>query len=208
MRAIRIPELPRCGWRRIGAAPFWMGVSVNDNCFADLLLERVAVWRPQVALSPLGSPQAPVYEMVSDGVACSLQPVTAASVATVAGRLERTTHVAYARPVDVRAGDLLVERTLADTLAASVDAGDEGITAQQGLGFFAGQWVEIDAGSGGELRMVEAVEGSELTLDVRLSSDHTAGAGVMGVMVYEVMGVRDEGGRGHHLRIDLRGMQA
>lgn len=177
---------------------------MRDGGFLTLLRDVVSVRRPQVDVSTLGNPRTPRYVMVTEDVPCTLQPVSSQYGETVIGQAERATHVAYLEPADVRAGDLLVERVVQFKLAEGVEAGSRVFRVADDAGLVAGLRVEFGAGTDCELRLVVSSAGDEATVDEPLAVGHEAGDAVYVVSTYEVCGVRDEAGRGHHLRLDLR----
>jgi hypothetical protein len=169
-----------------------------------LLRDVVSVRRRQVDLSTLGSPRTPRYVLVTEDVPCTLQPLSSEYGETVIGQAERATHVAYLEPADVRAGDLLVERVVHLELAEDVEAGSSVFRVADEAGLVAGLRVELGTGAESELHLVMGCVGDEATVDGPVTAGHVAGEPVYVVSAYEVCGVRDEAGRGHHLRLDLR----
>lgn len=177
---------------------------MGDGSFLTLLRDVVSVRRPQVDVSTLGSPRKPRYVLVTEDVPCTLQPVSSEYGETVIGQAEKATHVAYLEPADVRAGDLLVERVVRLELAEDVEPGSRVFRVSDEAGLVAGLRVELGAGVDSELRLVVSCDGDEAAVDGPMTTGHTAGEPVYVVSVYEVCGVRDEAGKGHHLRLDLR----
>ena len=177
---------------------------MRDGSFLTLLRDVVSIRRPQVTVTALGTPRAPRYVPVTEDVPCRLQPLAANRAGTVLGQTEHATHAGYLEPADVRAGDLLVERVVRFELAEDVEAGSKGFVVSDEAGLARGLKVELGAGEGSELHLVTDGIGGSVTVADAVSGDHPAGDPVYVVAVYEVCGVKDEAGQGHHLRLDLR----
>lgn len=181
---------------------------MRDECFAGLLDDSAHVLRPEVTLSGRGSPRHPVYQHVEGAVACAIQPVAGTLRETVVGRLEQATHVAYLGPRDVRAGDLLAECLAQGSLAEASEQGGGSITVAEGMRVQRGDRLVVGAGEEAELAVAVVVSGTTVELMTALARGHEAGDGVTKVTAYEVLGVRDEAGVGHHLRLSLRELTA
>ena len=177
---------------------------MTDRCFLALLGDVVSVRRPQVGVSAVGNPRTPTYPVLAEDVPCALQPLADGLGNTVVEEMEAATHTAYLQPMDLQAGDLLVEAHWVGALGAEVRQGSTRVTlaAPQEVG--GGTWLEIGSGAGSELVVVlgSAVDGMELASP--LARDHVSGERMRGVDVLRVEGVRDEGGVNHHLKANLR----
>ncbi len=177
---------------------------MTDGCFVALLRDVVCVRKPRVVLSSTGSPQTPVYALEAEDVPCCLQPAGSKTRDTLIGEIEGATHVAYLEPLDVSVGDLVVERVLADVLTEPVSAGDVSLAVAVPEGFSRGDRLEIGDGVDSELGMAGTVSEDGIALCEPLTAGHDEDEGVYSVAAYEVVGVRDEAGCGHHLRADLK----
>lgn len=179
-----------------------------DPCFEGLLRDVVSIRRPEVALSPGGSPRTPVYGFLTGDVPCSLQPVSSTFRDTLIGALERITHVAYLQPTDLRPGDLLVEHLMADALSEAASEGDQTVKVVGGTEFSVGDGLEVGGGEGSELSLSTWISNGTIGLSTPLEFSHEAGSPVSSIVGYEVLGVWDEAGYGHHLRATLRMLTA
>ena len=180
------------------------GLLMRDPGFAALLRDVVSVWRPEVSVSWEGDPRTPVYALVASGVPCALQPVSDSTRETLLGDIERATHVAYLQPTDLRAGDWLAEEAAGDVLAAPAAQGGRAVTVAHTGRVARGDRLCVGADSGAELVLAGDANGVTASLATALRYAHAAGESVSVVVAYEVLGVRDEAGQGHHLRVDLR----
>ena len=100
-------------------------------------------------------------------------------------------------------GDLLTEAKVVDKLQAGVAAGATQVTVTDGL-LQSGDRMEVGLGECSELNSVVAVEGQVVTLGTALRAAHSAAEPVTAVVVYEVLGVEDQAGAGHHLKLAVR----
>lgn len=181
---------------------------MRDECFAGLLDDMARILRPEVSLTGRGSPRSAVYRQVEGEVACAMQPVAGTLRETVIGRLERATHVAYMKPRDVRAGDVLAECLAQGSLAEGAGQGDGVIMVGEGMEVSRGDRLVVGEGEEAELVVAVTVSGAEIGLMAPLSRGHEGDDAVTKVRGYEVVGVRDEAGVGHHLRVSLRELTA
>jgi len=177
---------------------------MSDRCFLALLDDVVSVWRPCVDVSPEGDPRVPVYEVLSEGVPCAVQPASGTLRGTVVGEVGLATHVAYLEVMDLQAGDLLVEELGGSTLSEAAQVGDVSITVLSGGPPARGDHLTVGEGGGAELTVAADVEGATVTLNAPLRGPHGLGERVCSVVAYEVLAARDESGLGHHLRAEAR----
>jgi len=182
--------------------------SVADPCFAALLDDTVTVRRPSVQVSTGGNPRTAQYDYLCGDVPCSLQPVGAQVREGLLGRLERVTHVAYLEPLELRAGDLLLQTLRATSLSEVASSGARTVAVSDAAAVARGDRLEIGEGAESELGVAALVDGATVQLMTPLVRSHEAGEGVSVVGGYEVVGARDEAGRGHHIRADLRQLTA
>ncbi|MCE5216933.1 hypothetical protein LLH03_07855 [bacterium] len=176
---------------------------MSDPCLLALMRDVVSIRRPRVAQTGLGEVLTGVYELAATAVPCALQPRGAKAAETLVGRLEGATHACYLEPCDVQVGDLLTEAKVGDTLQVAVVAGQTQVTVAVGL-LQSGDRVEVGLGECSELNSVVAVDGQQVTLGTALRAAHSVAEPVTAVVVYEVLGVEDQAGAGHHLRLAVR----
>lgn len=176
---------------------------MSDPCLLALMRDVVSVRRPRVSQRGLGEVLTGVYELAASAVPCALQPRGPRPAETLVGGLEGATHACYLEPGDVRAGDLLTEAKVVDKLQAGVAAGATQVTVTDGL-LQSGDRMEVGLGECSELNSVVAVEGQVVTLGTALRAAHSAAEPVTAVVVYEVLGVEDQAGAGHHLKLAVR----
>lgn len=181
---------------------------MRDACFVQLLHDVVCIWRPQVEVTRELGVRTPVYRLVAEAIPCMIQPASCRVLETVAGRVEQVTHTAYLEPVDLRPGDLLVERTSTATLAEAAHPGDEVVRVVGGSWVAVGDRLQIGAGETSELSLALSVDGGVIGIGAPLAAPHGQDEPVYRVVSYEVLGVADEAGAGHHLRVELRAMRS
>ena len=168
-----------------------------DATFEALMTESAQIARPVVLLDADGGPATPIYEPTGESVRVRIAPARAGSRDGLLGRTEEATHVIYATPEDVRVADLLIVRPMVTSLSADVDAGVSVLPVTATEGLLDGQRVEI----GDEELTVAAVGAGEIHVTPALAGEYEAGEALTLVVRYEVLGVADEAGVGHHLRL-------
>jgi hypothetical protein len=168
-----------------------------DATFEALLTEIAQIARPVVLLDADGGPATPIYEPTGESVRVRIAPARAGSRDGLLGRTEEATHVIYAAPADLRVADRLIVRPVVTSLSADVEAGASVLPVTATEGLRDGQRVEI----GGEELTVAAVGAGEIRVTPAVTSDYEAGEALSVVVRYEVLGVADEAGAGHHLRL-------
>jgi hypothetical protein len=92
----------------------------------------------------------------------------------------------------------------ATALAAAADASLEGIEVEDASAISAGSRLQLSAGAAFFETVATAVAGTAVTLQDPLPVAFPAGASVDVVSSYEVLGVEDDGGAGHHVRVGMR----
>jgi len=170
-----------------------------DRTFAGLLTATAEVMRPTVELDAEGGPKTPVYEKTGQSVRVRITPARSSSEDDLLGRTEDVTHVVYAEPADIRVADRLVTRPVTTALNEDVDAGATVLPVTSTAGIRDGQTVEI----GGDEATVLEVETDALTVAPGVSVAYDEGEDVCVVERYQVQGVEDAAGMGHHLRVTV-----
>ncbi len=173
----------------------------TDSVFADLMTGTAEVARPTVELDGDGGPKTPTYDMTGQSVRVRVTPARSTSEDDLLGRMKDTTHVIYAEPADIRMGDRLVTRPVTTVLTEDVVAGDSVLRVRSTTGMRDGQTVVI----GGEEKTVLSVGAETLTVTPVMAGDRDEGEAVSVVVRYEVLGVEDAAGMGHHLRVTAAG---
>ncbi len=177
---------------------------MTDLAFQSLLIHRVEIGRPRVELDIDGSPVTPVFDVVTALLPCRLAPARNVSDDDLLGRGEEATHVLYAEPVDLRAGDRVCLRPVTTALTEDVSASGTSIAVHSADGFSTGSEVEIGSGEETEERAVVDAAPGEIEVAPALDQDHEAGEPVSVVRRYHVLTVQDEAGAGHHVKAALR----
>jgi hypothetical protein len=175
-------------------------MSGTDATFEDLMTGMAQVARPTVELDGDGGPKTPVYESTGESVRVRIVPAHASSEDGLLGRVEDVTHVIYAMPADIRVADRLVTHPVATKLSEDVEAMATELPVVSTNGFQDGQRVLI----GGEELTVTGVGAEALTITPILAQGYDEGEAVTVAIEYEVLGVEDAAGMGHHLRITAR----
>jgi predicted RecA/RadA family phage recombinase len=168
-----------------------------DATLEDLLTATAMIARPRVELDADGGPRTPVYEATGESARVRITPARSASRDGLLGRVEDVTHVIYTEPADIRMGDRLVTRPRAAALSEDVEAGVTVLPVDATEEIRDGETVEI----GAEERLVVAVTEESVTVASALAGGYEEGEAVRVVVRYEVLGVEDAGGMGHHLRL-------
>lgn len=172
-------------------------MSGTDATFEALLTGTAQIARPSVALDGEGGPRTPVYAPTGESARVRITPARSGSSDGLLGRTEEATHVIYARPADIRVADRLVVRPVTATLSEDVEARATELPVTSVEGFRDGQRVEI----GDEELTVTAVSANVLAVTPGVAEAYEKGEAVSVLARYEVLGVEDAAGAGHHLRI-------
>jgi hypothetical protein len=170
-----------------------------------MLKDRLVLDRAQSSVGSELTLATPGYDRVDEVRRGLIQPVSGNGDKGLLGRLPETTHVAYLTygGEEVRVGDVLGKVTAEGALVEAAEAGTAALEVS-GLTVTAGADIEIGAAEGLERRRVAAVSGTTLTLEAALATAHRKNEVVRVVRRYLVVGVSDEAGQGHHLKIALR----
>jgi hypothetical protein len=179
-------------------------MAMTDQVFRNLLIHRVEVGRPRVELDFDGSPETPTFDTVAAALPCRLTPARNVSEDDLLGRAEEATHVLYAEPTDLRAGDRIRLRPVNTTLAEDAGAGETVLMVQTPDELNVGIEVEIGSGQSTEERTITNVGTEEIEVAPALDQDHQTGEPVSVVRQYHVLTVQDEAGAGHHVKAALR----
>ncbi|MFO8079047.1 MAG: hypothetical protein R6V07_01970 [Armatimonadota bacterium] len=171
-----------------------------DATFEDLLTATATIARPRVELDADGGPRTPVYEPTGESARVRITPARSGSRDGLLGRVEDVTHVIYTEPADIRVGDRLVIRRVVTELSEDVDGGATELPVRSTADIRDGDRVEI----GTEERIASAVTGESVTIASALAGSYEEGEAVRVVERYEVLGVEDAGGMGHHLRLTAK----
>lgn len=168
-----------------------------DATFSRLLTATAEITRPDVELDADGGPKTPAYHATGESARVRITPARAGSEDGLLGRTEEVTHVIYAPPADIRMGDRLVTRPVTTVLTADVEAGETELPVARTAGIRDGQSVQI----GAEEPTVMSVTAEAIVVTPGVASAHEEGEAVSVVERYEVLGVEDAAGMGHHLRL-------
>ncbi|MFP4250394.1 MAG: hypothetical protein ACLFU7_12090 [Armatimonadota bacterium] len=168
-----------------------------DATFEDLLTATATIARPRVELDADGGPTTPVYEPTGESARVRITPARSASRDGLLGRVEDVTHVIYTEPADIRLGDRLVTGRVAAALSEDVEPGATVLPVRSSGEIRDGERVEV----GAEERLVVAVTEESVTVASALAEGYEEGEAVRVVVRYEVLGVEDAGGMGHHMRL-------
>ena len=176
-----------------------------DSTFRQLLRHEVTLQRPVSGTTAGGNVTGVTYEDVyADAQPARIVPVRTLLSGGILGAFPEATHVLYCEPLDLKAG-YRVERELAATaLAQAAQAGDEEIAVADDTGLQQGHVIELSAGEVTEAAEVRGVGDDLLALAGPLAHGFSVGTPVRAALRYDVLGVEDEAGAGHHLRVVLR----
>ncbi len=169
----------------------------SDATFEALLTQTAQIARPSVELDGDGGPKTPTWELTGESVRVRIAPARSGSEDGLLGRTEDVTHVIYARFADIRVADRLITRPVTTALSDDVEAGATELPVSATAGIRDGQRIEI----GDEELTVVEVGSVAIGVTPGVASDYEQGAAVCVVVRYEVLGVADAAGAGHHLRL-------
>lgn len=169
----------------------------TDATFEALMTDTAEIARPTVSLDGEGGPKTPVYEPTGESAPVRVTPARSGSEDALLGRTEDVDYVIYATPADIRVSDRLITRPIRTVLSDDVDAGATELPVTSTSGILDGQRVEI----GEEEMTVTGVGAEALTVTPAIAQGYDEGEAVSVVVRYEVLGVEDAAGAGHHLRV-------
>lgn len=176
---------------------------MRDQALAAMLRHVLAIERAKVNSGPELGVSNPEFIWVAE-VPGLVQPVVARLEPGLLGRLSESTHVVYLAGLEpeIATGDMAVQLIARGQLTEEVEAGEAMLTQPEGTVLVVGD--EIEIGIGGEVRRVVAVGSGGVALDRPLEEAHELGSRVAVRQRYEVLGVEDEGGQGHHRKVHVR----
>lgn len=178
---------------------------MNDPIFEELLEHIVNLGRPQVEVESDLQVAVPTYELLQAGVAARLRPIAAGIDRGLLGRFPHATAVAYLLPTDLEANDRLAQMVAATVLTEPALSGADTLTVASTAGFTTGEFAHLLSATGWEEVAIVAVADEEtLELVEPLIAGFAEGDVVQAVVSYEVLGVIEAAGAGHHLKAVLR----
>ena len=177
---------------------------MTDQVFRNLLIHRAEIGRPRVELDFDGSPVTPAFDEVEAALPCRLAAVKNVSEDDLLGRAEEATHVLYAEPTDLRAGDRIRLRPVNTTLVEDAGTGETLLAIDSTDELKVGIEVEIGSGQSTEEHTITNVGTEEIQVAPPLDQDHQTGEPVSIVRQYHVLTVQDEAGARHHVKAALR----
>jgi len=133
-----------------------------------------------------------------------LRPTSADVDRSLLGRFPQATAVAYMAPTDLAANDRLARVTASTTLAEAAPIGSTSLVVASAYGFAAGSHIHLRSETDWEAATVDHVDGDSVHLAAALSTGFSAGDTVEAVTSYTVLGVLDEAGAGHHIKVALQ----
>jgi hypothetical protein len=176
---------------------------MTDYLFDEILNRRAHVTRPAVPVGADGLAGEPIYSLVGS-VALRVRPVRASLDASLLGAWPAATVVAYLEPGVVQALDRVAVVVTATALAAAASAGLTAIGLEEATGLQTGSRLQLTAAADFFETVVETIADTTVTLRDALPTAFPAGASVEAVTSYEVLGVEDAAGAGHHVRAGMR----
>ncbi|NPV46502.1 MAG: hypothetical protein HPY69_06075 [Armatimonadetes bacterium] len=176
-----------------------------DVALAALLEHDLGIERATVASGPELGVANPEYVLVAS-VKGLVQPAGATARSGLLGLYPESSHVVYLAGVvpEVAVGDLVVRRAAQGVLAEPLEVADQVIQVSGALSLLAGDEIEIGEGAGREVRRVAEWSGEGFLLERPVEVAHAEGSPVALRQRYEVLGVEDEAGLGHHRRVVVR----
>lgn len=178
---------------------------MTDRIFAELLAHTVNLSRPQVELEPDLQVATPTYELLAAGVAARVRPTAADVDRGLLGRFPRAVALAYLAPTDVEPNDRLGQVVSSTVLTQAALSGSDTLSVAATTDFAAGMLAHLLGAGGWEEVAITAVSDEEtLELVEPLTGDFAEGDAVHAVIGYEVLGVVEEAGADHHLKVVLR----
>lgn len=177
---------------------------MKDRNFEMLAQDETLLGQAEVAAGLELQVAAPSFRWVAS-VKAMVQPVRAGSSAGLLGRFPESTHVAYlAQAEGLQTGDELVRVHGRTQLLEAAARGAQELKVADASGLVAGADLGLGEGLTQEVQRVAAVEGDTVQLAGALREVQGEGTQVAGLQRFEVLGVEDESGRGHHVRVVLR----
>jgi hypothetical protein len=178
---------------------------MNDYLFAEVLNRQGSVSRAAVTVEAGGLAREAVYGLVQAAAPLRLRPVRGGLDDGLLGLWPSAGAVAYLAAGTLRARDRLGVVRAIEELAEDAEAGAVTLALGAGHGIVAGDRLHLRGGGRWAEVLVAGAEAEAVTLDLPLGEAWAKGAQVETVVAYEVLGVEDPAGAGHHQRAVLRG---
>ena len=180
---------------------------MTDRSFEELLNATANLSRPKIAVESDLQVANPTYELLQAEVAMRLRPTSADLDRSLLGRFPQATALAYMAPTEIAANDQLSQITATTTLAEAAPMGSTSLAVASAYGFAAGSHIHLRSEDNWEPAIVDHVDGDTLHLAAALNAGFSAGDTVQAVTSYIVLGVLDEAGAGHHIKVALQGRE-
>ena len=177
---------------------------MTDRSFEELLNATANLSRPQVAVESDLQVANPTYELLEAEVAMRLRPTSADLDRSLLGRFPQATALAYMAPTELAANDRLGQVTAVTMLTEAAPAESTTLIVASAYGLEAGSRVHLRGESEWESAIVDHVDGDTLHLTAALSTGFSASDTVEAVTSFTVLGVMDEAGAGHHIKVALQ----
>jgi len=177
---------------------------MTDRSFEELLNATANLSRPQIAVESDLQVANPTYELLEAEVALRLRPTSADLDRSLLGRFPGATAIAYMTPTELGANDRLGQVTATTMLTKAAPAESTTVIVASAYGFEAGSRVHLRGEFDWEVALVDHVDADTLHLAAALSTGFSAGDTVEAVTSYTVLGVLDEAGAGHHIKVALQ----
>ena len=178
---------------------------MSDLIFEGLLEDTVNLSRPQIEVENDLQVAVPTYELVQVGLPGRVRPILVDIDRGLLGRFPRATAVGYLLMTDLQPNDRLAQVVASTVLTEEALNGVDTLTVAATDGFAAGYFAQLRDVAHWEEVVIAAVADEEtLELAEPLAVDFAENDVVEAVVSYEVLGVLDESGVGHHLKAVLR----
>ena len=177
---------------------------MTDRSFEELLNAAANISRPQIAVESDLQVVNPTYELLQAQVALRLRPTSADLDRSLLGRFPQATALAYMAPTELAANDRLAQVTAVTMLTEAAPAESTTLVVASAYGFADGSHIHLRGESAWEAALVDHVDGDTLHLTAALSAGFSASDTVEAVTSYTVLGVLDEAGAGHHIKVPLQ----
>ncbi len=181
---------------------------MSDATFRGLLIHTAHIFRASVIPGIDLSLPTPAWQLVTTGIAVRLRPILAEMDATLMGKFPEVEVVGYCEPQDIRPVDRLCRIMSSTTLAVGAEAGEMSVEVEDAVQIAVGDSVSLIGAEEGELAVVAGVEDNTVILNTPLRRSYSEGDELGVVECYEVLGVLDESGVGHHQKLVLKRTQA
>ena len=180
---------------------------MEDAALTSMLTHELVLKRPRVDVDTLLDPESAQYETARSAQG-RVMPLRLADHVGVLGRFPEATHRIFVPVTEVRANYRVEHRIRETTLASDVLAGEDAIGLTSATGFHVGDLLEIGSDQPAARVTIVALDGSEATVEPALPLGAMQGDPVRSIALYDVLGVEDEAGAAHHLRVVARRTEA